>query len=138
DHTEAIFRYCKRQEDALGSRAVLDTVVAQRNLVDKLLMGCPNDLRPRLLSLYSNMSSSVGFYLFDHNDFVGAISYHEEARAAAHEAGDIGLGVYALCEMSYISCCQNKRHAGIDFAAAAHSLANKTDDPLLRVCVADK
>lgn len=31
NHIETIHRYCKRQDDALGARAVLDTVLAQRD-----------------------------------------------------------------------------------------------------------
>lgn len=49
DHVEAMFRHCQRQEDALGSRAVLPTVLGQRDLVRALLAECPVHLRPRLL-----------------------------------------------------------------------------------------
>jgi hypothetical protein len=59
DHLDAILQYCKRQNDTWGPRAVLDTVLAQRNLARDLTAGCPAALRPRLLSLYSNMSGSV-------------------------------------------------------------------------------
>src|SRR5262249_33228251 len=64
DHIETMLQHCKRQEDALGPQAVLQTVLAQRQLVDTLLTECPDSLRPRLLSVYSNMSSSVGTYYF--------------------------------------------------------------------------
>lgn len=138
DHLEATLQYCKRQEDALGSRAVLNTVLAQRHLVSDLLRDCPAALRPRLLSVYSDMSSSVGFYFLELNDFDSAWHYYEKARAAAHDADNVELSIYALCRMSYTASWHGKPHTGIDLAAAAQSLANKTGDVLLRVDVADK
>jgi Helix-turn-helix domain len=138
DHIEAILQHCKRQEDTLGPQAVLRTVLAQRYLVDSLLTGCPAPLRPRLLSVYSNMSISVGFYFFELDDTASAMHYCDQARAAAHEAHNTELAIYALCSMSYFDSCHGKAHAGLDFAAAAQSLAGKTDDVLLQVCAADR
>ncbi len=138
DHIEAMLRYCKRQEDALGSRAVLPTALAQRNLVHNLLGECSATLRPRLLSIYSSMSTSIGYYLFDLNDFDNSWHYWDQARAAAQDADNTELDIYTLSEMSYAASWQGKAHTAIDTAAAAQSLIRKTQDPLMRVCVADK
>jgi hypothetical protein len=138
DHIEAILRHCKRQEDALGPQAVLQTVLAQRELVDALLTECPAMFRSRLLSVYSSMSSSIGFYCFDLDDMDSAMRYCDQGRAAAQEARDTELAIYALCNMSYFASWQGKAYAGIDFAAAAQSLTSKTDDVLLKVCVAER
>jgi DNA-binding XRE family transcriptional regulator len=91
DHIEGMLQYCKRQEDALGPHAVLQTVLAQRQLVDVLLRECPDSLRPRLLSVYSSMSSSVGFYCFDLDDVDSAMRYCDQGRAAAQEARNMEL-----------------------------------------------
>lgn len=138
NHLDAILLHCKRQDDTLGPRAVLDTVLAQRNLVRDLLAGCPATLRPRLLSLYSNMSSSVGFYFFDLNEFDRAWRYGDQARMAAHDANNAELGIHALGHMSYFASWQGKTHTGMDLVAAARSLLSKTEDPLLGVCVAQR
>ena len=138
DSIEIMLQHCKRQEDALGPQAVLHTVLAQRELVNSLLDECPDELRPRLLSVYSSMSSSAGFYFFDLDDPASAMYYCDQAREAAQEARNSELAIYALCNMSYFASWQGKAHAGIDFAAAAQSLATKTDDPLLRVCAAER
>jgi len=143
-HIETILVDCKRQEDVFGPHSVLHTVIAQREFVDSLLNECSDELRPRLLSLYSSMSSSVGDYSFDLNDLDSARYYYDHARAAAHEARNLELSVYALCSMSYAASISyaayghGKAHAGIDLAAAAQSLAIQTDDPLLRVCAAER
>lgn len=137
-HIETMLRHCQQQEDALGPHAVLHTILAQRNLVRSLLDECPPELRPRLLSVYSNMSSAAGYEFFDLDDPISAVRCCEQARAAAQEARNTELAIYALCNMSYFASWQGKAHAGIDFAAAAQSLANKTDDRLLQVYAAER
>jgi hypothetical protein len=116
----------------------LQTVLAQRQLVDALLAECPISLHPRLLSVYSSMSSSAGFYCFDLDDIDSAMRYCDQGRAAAQEARNTELAIYALCNMSYFASWQGKAHAGIDFATAAQNLAGKTDDMLLQVCAAER
>ncbi|MGH3811979.1 MAG: helix-turn-helix domain-containing protein, partial [Pseudonocardiaceae bacterium] len=138
DHLATILRHCKQQDDVLGPRAVLHTVLTQRQLARHLLTECPALLRSRLLAVYSGMSSSVGDYCFDLNDLDSAGYYYDQARAAAHEARNTGLSTYALCSMSYAASSQGKAHTGIDLAAAAQSLAAQIDDPLLRVCAAER
>lgn len=138
DHIETIHRSCKQQDDALGSRAVLKTVLAQRDLVRDLLTDCPAVLRQRLLSVYSDMSSSIGYYFFDLNDFSSAWYYRQQARAAAQDADNPELEIHALCEMSYTASSQGDAHVGIETAGAALGLIGKTSDPLMLVCVADK
>jgi tetratricopeptide (TPR) repeat protein len=138
DHIEAMLQHCKRQEDALGPHAVLQTVLAQRHLVDALLSECSESLRPRLLSVYSSMSSSIGTYCFDLEDTASAMHYCDQAREAAQETRNTELAIYALCMMSYFASWQGKAHAGIDFAASAQSLVGKTDDVLLQAYAAER
>ncbi|MBV9142600.1 MAG: helix-turn-helix transcriptional regulator [Pseudonocardiales bacterium] len=136
NHLATMLQGCKRLDDALGSRAVLPTALAQRNLVRSLLGDCPSDLRPQLLSVYSDMSTSIAYYFFDHNDYDSAQRYGEQARAAARDAGDIELTIYALCEMSDHASWQGKAHPAIELAAAAQSLVSKTEDPAMRTLAA--
>ena len=138
DHIERMFQDCKRQEDAFGPYAVLHTVIAQREFVDSLLDDCSSRLRPRLLSVYSSMSSSIGYYFFDLEDPVSAMHYCDQARKAAQEARNTELAVYALCHMSSFAAWQGKAHTATDYAAAAQSMADKTDDSLLQACAAER
>ncbi|MGH3426167.1 MAG: helix-turn-helix domain-containing protein, partial [Mycobacteriales bacterium] len=131
---DAMLQDCKRQDDALGSRAVLPTALAQRNLVHGLLAECPNEFRPQLLSVYGDMSTSIAYYFFDHNDYDSAQHYGEQARAAAQDAGNIELTIYALCEMSDHASWKGKAHPAIEFAAAAQSLVSRSEDPLMQLC----
>jgi hypothetical protein len=132
DHIEVIFQHCKRQEDTFGPHAVLHTVIAQRELVDSLLDECSDELRPRLLSVYSNMSTSIGTPLFNLDDVASAMHYCEQARATTQEARNTELAIHALCTMSFFASWQGKAHAAIDFVAAAQNLGTQTDDHLLQ------
>ncbi|MGH3929441.1 MAG: hypothetical protein ACRDTF_05625, partial [Pseudonocardiaceae bacterium] len=137
DHVEAVLWRCRMQEAALGPHAVLDTVLAQRQLARSLLPDCPAALRPRLLSALSGASRQAGWLLFDLNDFDGAGYYYEDARALAHQAQDIELGAFVLCEMSYLATWQGQPRTGIDHAAAAGQWAGQTGDMRLRAYTAD-
>jgi tetratricopeptide (TPR) repeat protein len=132
DHIETILQDCKRQEDTFGPQAVLHTVIAQRELVESLLGECPEEFRPRLLSVYSSMSTSIGAYFFNLDDVASAMHYCDQARAAAQKAQNTELAIHALCTMGFFASWQGKAHAAIDFAAAARSLGTQTDDHLLR------
>lgn len=138
DHLGAILQYCKRQNDRLGPRAVLNTVLAQRCLVHDLVAECPAELRPRLLSVYSDMSASVAFYYFDLNDFDSAWYYGDRARAIAQDAGNTELVIHALGSLSYFAAWQSKGDTAVGLAAAAQSLVRKSDDPLARVATAER
>lgn len=133
EHIDGMFRYCQLQEDALGSRAVLPIALRQRNLVDDLLTQCPENLLPGLLSIYSNMCTSIAYYFLELNDVDNARYHHEKSRSAAHDAGNTELAIYALGEWSYTESWFGNIPAGIDLAAAAQTLLDKTGDPLMRV-----
>ncbi|HEU5158983.1 MAG TPA: helix-turn-helix transcriptional regulator [Streptosporangiaceae bacterium] len=131
-HIEAVLQRCRLQDDVLGAQATLDTVLAQRGLVQAMLTECPDRLRPRLLSVYGDLSRQTGWLSFDLKDFDGAWYYYEEARTAAHEAQNNALAAATLCQMSYLATWQRKPRVAIDHAIAAQGWADRTDDAPLR------
>jgi hypothetical protein len=137
DHFEAVLWHCERQDDALGPRGVLDTVLTQRSLLGSLLPDCPAMLRPRLLSVLSGASRQAGWLSFDLNDFHSAGYFYENARALAHEAENIELGATILCGMSHSAVRQGMPRIGIDHAVAAQEWANRSGDMRLRAYCAD-
>jgi hypothetical protein len=128
EHFETVLWRCKRQDDSLGPQGVLDTVLAQRSLLRSLLPGCPEALRPSLLSTLSVASRHAGWYSFDLNDFDSAGYFYEDARALAHEAQNIELSASVLFNMSRLAVWQGKPRVGIDHAVAARQWADHTDD----------
>jgi hypothetical protein len=136
-HIEAVLWSAMRQDDTLGPQAALDTVLAQRNLTRAVLPGSPLALRPRLLSLFSNLSRFAGWLSFDLSDFDSAAYYYEQARTAAHEAENTELGVFVLCNLSHLATWRGQPRVGIDHAVAAQGWAKETSDPLLRAYAAD-
>lgn len=137
ERIEAVLWNCHRQDKALGPQAVLDTVVAQRDLARALLPECPAALQPRMLSALSDASRQAGWLSFDLKHFDHAGYYYEDARTLAHEAENIGLGAFVLCEMSHLATWQGRPRIGIDHAVAAGQWAHRTDDMRLRSLTAD-
>lgn len=137
EHIETVLWRCQRQDDALGPQAALDTVLAQRNMARLLVRECPASLRPQMLSVLSNASRHAGWLSFDLNDFESARYYYEDARALAHEAENVELGAFVLCNMSHLATWQRKPRIGIDHAVAAGEWAKRTDDVALRAYAAD-
>ena len=132
EHIEEVLHHCLRQDDALGPQAALDTILAQRALVQTMLMECPSRLRPRLLSVYSDLTSLTGWLSFDLNDFDSAWYYYEQARTAAHEAHSSALGALVLCQMSHLAAWEHKPRVAIDHAVAAQRWAGYADDARLQ------
>ena len=125
-HIEDALWIAKSQDDKLGPRAALDTVLAQRNLVRLLLPECPATLRPQLLSAFSNASRMAGWLSFDLSDYTNAEYYYEHARTTAHDAHNDELAAYVLINMSYLATWTGKPRNGIDHAVAAQGWADKT------------
>lgn len=124
---------CKRQEDKLGPCQVLDTVIAQHGLVRRLLAGdCAENLRKALNLVDSNMACSIGGYLIDMGQLEAASRYFERARRAAHKAGNTAYAAYAATEHSLVARLRGDTPTALDTAAAARSLAARTDDAQLK------
>jgi hypothetical protein len=125
-HIEDVLWIAKSQDDKLGPRAALDTVLAQRNLVHLLLPECPAQLRAQLLTALSSASRLAGWLSFDLNQFDNAEYYYEQARTTAHAAHNDELAAYVLINMSYLATWMGKPRNGIDYAVAAQGWASKT------------
>jgi hypothetical protein len=128
--------HCKRVEDKLGPAAVMDTVTAQHHLVRHLLTGgCPDRLRQPLSIVDSTMASAIGGYLIDMGNHSLAQHYFQHARKAGHDARNPACAAYAAANASFAACLRRDTAAGLDTAAAARSLAARTDDAQLKALV---
>jgi hypothetical protein len=136
-HYEAMVTNLKRQEDLLGPRTVLPAILAQRHLVGGLVAAAPDELKPRALSVYAQLSLMVGWSLFNLGDYQNASYYYDDARTAAHDAQNVDLVTYVLCTMSHLHTWMGKPRVGIDHAVAAASWARQTDSPHARAYAAD-
>jgi transcriptional regulator with XRE-family HTH domain len=123
---------CKRQEDKLGPSQILDTVVAQHQLVLRLQDGCPPQLRKPLSLVDSNMACSIGWYLIEMGHHATGRRYLERARKASHRAGNPAYAAYAACYISHAAFLRGDTPTALDAAAAARSLAARTDDYQLK------
>ncbi|MGH3873409.1 MAG: helix-turn-helix domain-containing protein [Pseudonocardiaceae bacterium] len=127
--------YCKRQEDTLGPCEVLDTVLAQHRIVRHLLGGCPDGLRKSLSLVDSNMATAIGGYLISMDQPDAARRYLERARRAGHDARNPASAAYAAAWASYAAFLRGDTCTALDIAAAARSLAARSDDAQLKAFV---
>jgi transcriptional regulator with XRE-family HTH domain len=130
----AVLAHCKRQEDTLGPCQVLETVMAQHRLVRRLLDGdeCREQLRRPLSLVDSNMASTIGGYLVDMGQPADASRYFADARRAAHDAHNPAYAAYAAANTSFAAFVRADTPTALDTAAAARSLATRTDDYRLK------
>lgn len=124
---------CKRQEDKLGPCRILDTVTAQHQLVHHLLDDeCPPHLHKPLHLVDSNIACTMGWYLIELGHHNAGRRYLEHARKAAHDASNATCAAYVLCNISFAAFLRNDTPTALDAAAAARSLAARTDDTRLK------
>lgn len=123
----------KRLEDKLGPTEVLNTVIAQHGLVRHLLEGgCTERFHQPLLVVDSKMASTIGSYLIDMDNHGTAQRYLQHARKAGHDARSASCAAYAAANMSLVAFLRGETHTALDTAAAARSLAARTDDARLK------
>ncbi len=124
---------CKRQEDTLGPREVLDTVIAQHAIVRRLLQGdCLDKFRKPLHLVDSTIACTIGGYLIDMGQFEAASRYFARARRAAHHASNSTCAAYAAINTSFAAFQRGDTPTALDTAAAARSLAARTEDSRLK------
>lgn len=131
-HIEAVLDRCMRQEDTLGPRIVLETVLAQHHVVRSLLAGSQDEgIRTRLLSLLANISRFTGWVLFNLNDFGGAEYYYTQARSAAHEADDDAVCSLVLANWSQLATWTGDPRLGVEHALGAVAWGQRAGSKLL-------
>ncbi|MEU6829031.1 hypothetical protein ABZ894_10290 [Nocardia beijingensis] len=131
-HIETAMKIALAQENLYGPYAVLPMVSAQLAIASALLREAPDHLRPRLLTVHSQLAEIVGWMRFDMRQFDSANSCYEQARESAHAAGDDALVTLVLCNMSYLAIWRGYPRTAIDHAVAAQNWARSADDGLLR------
>jgi hypothetical protein len=123
---------CRRMEDKLGPSQVVDTVIAQHQLVHRLQSGCPSQLYKPLSLVDSNMACAIGWYLIEMGHYEEGRGYLEHARKAAHHAANPAYAAYAASYLSHAAFLRGDTPTALDSAAAARSLAARTGDGRLK------
>jgi tetratricopeptide (TPR) repeat protein len=143
DFDEPTLRYCeamtnnlRRQGDALGPRFTLHSAVGHRLVAERLAKTAPSRFQQRATSAYAELSQLLGWVCFNLGDYRGAQRCYDEARAAAHDAGNVELVTYVLCTMSHLATWQGAPRVGIDHAAAATAWARNAS-PVAQAYAAD-
>ncbi|MGH3808731.1 MAG: hypothetical protein ACRDRU_19305 [Pseudonocardiaceae bacterium] len=80
----------------------------------------------------SNIASTIGGYLMDMSHPEAAKDYFQHARKAGHEAGNPTYAAYAAIHISWAEFRRHDTPTALDSAAAARSLAARTNDARLK------
>ncbi|MBA9003074.1 hypothetical protein [Thermomonospora cellulosilytica] len=137
-HAEQMVRDFRHQGDVLGPQVTLQSVMAERRVIQSILTGsAPSRLLPRIQSIYAELTQLAGWLLFNLGDYRAAEHYYEEARTAAHDAHNVELVTYILCTMSHLATWQGKPRVGIDHAVAAEVWARKSHSPRAQAYASD-
>ncbi|HEV2089329.1 MAG TPA: hypothetical protein VGR21_13555 [Cryptosporangiaceae bacterium] len=137
DHAEAILLRLRKQGDLLGPQVAVQTTVAQREVVGRIVKAAPAKVRDRALALHAQLSQLAGWQLFNLGDYRTAEHYYDDARTTAHEANAPELASYVLCTMSHLATWQGKPRVGIDHALAAAAWAERAGSDPARAYAAD-
>lgn len=133
DTVEVIVNHAKLQDDLLGPRAAIGTMLSQARLMDSLLAGLGGGrLRSRALVLRSHIGVSSGWQCFDLGHHSAAAAHFTVAREAADEAGAHDTSAMAMAEWSWTAGEIGAATLAADLAAAAESRAAVAGDPRLR------
>lgn len=126
-HANSVVLDCRRQGDLLGPQVALQSALAERRVVRRILESSPPGTFLReVQSAYAELTQLVGWLLFNLRDFRAAQHYYDEARTAAHDAHNVELVTYILSAMSHLATWQGKPRVGIDHAIAAQSWAARS------------
>jgi hypothetical protein len=141
---EPALRYCEQmvpnlrhQGDVLGPTLTLQSAIGHRHLAYRLAKLAPPEFQHRAMSTYADVTQLMGWLCFNRGDYRSAQHYYDDARSAAHDAGNVDLVSYILCAMSQLATWQGKPRVGIDHATAAAGWAEQIKSSKARAYAAD-
>jgi len=102
-----------------------------------MVADCPDELRPRLLSVLGNSLRSAGWISFNAGDLAATRRYYERARVVAHDAGDLELATMVLANLSHAAESSGMSAMSADYAVAAQTWAAGAHNPCLSAFAAD-
>jgi DNA-binding transcriptional regulator YiaG len=136
-HIESVLFDAHRSNDKLGPRAALHTVLAQQKILQAMTAECPDELRPRLLSVLGNSQRSAGWISFNADDLSATRRYYEQARVVAHDAQDLELATMVLANLSHAAESSGKPAIAVDYAVAAQTWAERAHNARLSAFASD-
>jgi len=124
-HIESILFDSLLSNDRLGPRAALHTVLAQQKILQAMIAECPDELRPRLLSVFGNSLRLAGWVFFNAGDLSATRRYYEQARVVAQDAQDGELATMVLGNLSHAAESSGNPAMAVDYAVAAQTWAKR-------------
>jgi hypothetical protein len=128
-HCEQMVGNLLQQKNLLGAQLTLQSAMAHRDMMRRIAKVAPIGYESRVLTVYAQLTDLVGYLCCDMCDYGAAQYYFNDARSVAHDAKNIELVTYILCNMSTLAQWQGKPRVGIDHAVAAQAWALQAGSP---------
>ncbi|MBV9143537.1 MAG: hypothetical protein JO115_21930 [Pseudonocardiales bacterium] len=136
-HIESVLFDSFLSNDRLGPRAALHTALAQQQTLEAMLAHCPDELRPRLLSVFGNSLRVAGWVYFNAGDLSATRRYYKQARAVAQDAQDEELAALILANLSHVAESSGKPAMAVDYAVVAQMWAARAHNANLSAFASD-
>lgn len=139
--TVEIFRrqvdHARHVDRRFGGITLLDQLRSQIEQVGNLLQyGTGRGHREELASVLVEASTLAGWESLDRNAINQAWEHYQRAKAAAREAGSVGLLAHATAEQAFVLIDVGETASALDQLAGARALADDVVTPLLRAWLA--
>jgi hypothetical protein len=137
NYTSDVVAGLRRLGGTVGPRITLQPAMALRSAMAALARSVPEVVTPQALTAYGDLTQLIGWLLFNLGDHKAAWYYYDDARAAAHRAGNDDLVAYTLAASSQLAAARHRSSHAIDHAQAAIVAGKTSGNPYPMAYAAD-
>jgi transcriptional regulator with XRE-family HTH domain len=127
----------RRLGGTVGPQITLPPAMALRSAMTAMARNAPETVTPAALAVYGDLTQLVGWLLFNLGDSGAARYYYDDARSAAHQAGNADLVTYVLSASSHLAAAHGNTRDAVDHAHAAQQAARSSHSPFAVAYAAD-
>lgn len=123
NYTSEVVAGLRRLGGMVGPRITLAPAMALRSAMAALARSVPEIVTSQALTAYGDLTQLIGWLMFNLGDYKAASYYYDDARSAAHRAGNNDLVACTLSAASQLADARRRPEHAIEHAQAALSAA---------------
>lgn len=116
----------RRLGGTVGPRITLQPAMALRAAMAALARSVPGIVTSQALTAYGDLTQLIGWLMFNLGDYKAAWYYYDDAKSAAHRAGNNDLVAYTLAAASQLADTRRRPEHAMDHAQAALAAARES------------
>jgi transcriptional regulator with XRE-family HTH domain len=126
NYTSEVVAGLRRLGGTVGPRITLQPAMALRSAMAALARSAPGIVTSQALTAYGDLTQLIGWLMFNLGDYKAAWYYYDDARSAAHRAGNNDLVAYTLSAASQLADARRRPEHAMDHAQAALAAARES------------